>query len=348
MSAPAQYPELPEPADSAYINGPQGGEYRSLANSFEPGCAMFSPDQMRAYVDAAREQDRARAAAPDHWQRQGAEAWHAVCDALIKNWGDGALSEGSEGVMRLVEMLATEAKAYRAAGRPLSRAAAPQPAVGVSDEQIEAIALARYKVVPAHGSMFWSHAVVAGDGVQQLYVGRDVECQNMAAKFTGAFLDGAFVAISATKPEAPASEQQRLMINFDQVGTAGPFPVVDGRVHLPSVTMLDLARMLKPTMDSLAAADVPAVEQEASQREKAHKGPLVGEQVPPSINEVNRTAVVADDAIVDPAYLAAYEAAGRVGQIATPPAKAPAEAPANDGGPILMWHQRIKHEHPDE
>lgn len=59
-------------------------------------------------------------------------------------------------------------------------------------EQMDGIALARYKVVPSNTSMFWSHAVVAGDGEQQLYVGSEVACHNMARKFAGAFLDGAF------------------------------------------------------------------------------------------------------------------------------------------------------------
>ena len=56
----------------------------------------------------------------------------------------------------------------------------------------DAVAWARYKVVPAHESMFHRFAVVAGDGKQQLYLGREVECENMARKFAGAFLDGAF------------------------------------------------------------------------------------------------------------------------------------------------------------
>ena len=56
----------------------------------------------------------------------------------------------------------------------------------------DAIALARYKVVLAHESMFHRFAVVAGDGNQQLFIGREVECHNMARKFAGAFLDGAF------------------------------------------------------------------------------------------------------------------------------------------------------------
>ncbi|WP_322735627.1 hypothetical protein [Delftia tsuruhatensis] len=77
-------------------------------------------------------------------------------------------------------------------------------------EQMDAMALARYKVVPSHASMLWSHAVVAGHGAQQLYVGREVECQNMARKFAGAFLDGAFafhsMAAAPTAQAAPALE----------------------------------------------------------------------------------------------------------------------------------------------
>ena len=77
-------------------------------------------------------------------------------------------------------------------------------------EQMDAMALDRYKVVPSNASMLWSHAVVAGDGTQQLYVGREVECQNMARKFAGAFLDGAFafhsMAAAPTAQAAPALE----------------------------------------------------------------------------------------------------------------------------------------------
>lgn len=59
-------------------------------------------------------------------------------------------------------------------------------------EQMDALALARYKVVPSDQIMYWRHAVVAGDGNQHLYNGSEVDCQNMARKFAGAFLDGAF------------------------------------------------------------------------------------------------------------------------------------------------------------
>ena len=71
----------------------------------------------------------------------------------------------------------------------------------------DAVALARYKVVPAHESMFHRFAVVAGDGKQQLYLGREVECENMARKFAGAFLDGAFYQANiAPTPPAQAAD----------------------------------------------------------------------------------------------------------------------------------------------
>lgn len=51
-----EYPALPEPSSTAYIQGHSGGEYRTLSDSYEPDCAMFSPQQMHAYIDADRAQ----------------------------------------------------------------------------------------------------------------------------------------------------------------------------------------------------------------------------------------------------------------------------------------------------
>lgn len=88
----------------------------------------------------------------------------------------------------------------------------PAPATqqaGEMPESIEQLAVARYKVAPAHESMFHRWAVVAGDGEQQLYLGREVECENMARKFAGAFLDGAFAfhsMLAAAPPAQPAPQ----------------------------------------------------------------------------------------------------------------------------------------------
>ena len=70
-------------------------------------------------------------------------------------------------------------------------------------ETIEQMAADRYKVVPSHESMFHRWAVVAGNGTQQLYIGRESECQSMARKFAGAFLDGAFAAMQNAAPPHP-------------------------------------------------------------------------------------------------------------------------------------------------
>ena len=95
------------------------------------------------------------------------------------------------------------------AAEELQRLAAQLEAVGAGgvDGDVDAVALARYKVAPAHESMFHRFAVVAGDGKQQLYLGRKNECQNMARKFAGAFLDGAFYYQSNIAPTPPAQAQ---------------------------------------------------------------------------------------------------------------------------------------------
>ena len=77
---------------------------------------------------------------------------------------------------------------------PLRKHASQQAVQAAVPEAIEQMAADRYKVVPSHESMFHRWAVVAGKGTQPLYIGREGECQNMARKFMGAFLDGAFVA----------------------------------------------------------------------------------------------------------------------------------------------------------
>lgn len=97
--------------------------------------------------------------------------------------------------------------------------AAPSAGAVAGPDDINAIALTRYKVVHSHDSMFHRFAVVAGDGKQQLYLGREVECENMARKFAGAFLDGAFYQANITPPtqaagSVPAVEREQERIAF--------------------------------------------------------------------------------------------------------------------------------------
>ena len=95
------------------------------------------------------------------------------------------------------------------ATQPALQQAAQEPTA--ISEAIERMAADRYNVVPSHESMFHRWSVVAGTGTQQLYLGREVECQNMARKFAGAFLDGAFVAMQQAAPQpSPAAQGDAL------------------------------------------------------------------------------------------------------------------------------------------
>ena len=163
------------------------------------------------------EQQAAPKAAPDHPPMP--ENWGVVVSVNSENilcigqdylHGKRELSEAEE--LAIVGM-AQHLLAFVGYGLPPSifdpdDDAAPQQEAQeptAISEAIERMAADRYKVVPSHESMFHRWAVVAGTGTQQLYLGREVECQNMARKFAGAFLDGAFVAMQRTAPQpAPA------------------------------------------------------------------------------------------------------------------------------------------------
>ena len=120
--------------------------------------------------------------------------------AEYKSWANG-------GLLRNDGYTAEQMRAY-ADDTHAMRAGEQEPVFDYPHEQMDALALARYKVVPSDQSMYWRHAVVAGDGQQHLYNGSEVNCQNMARKFAGAFLDGAFAFHSRyTSPVATQGEQ---------------------------------------------------------------------------------------------------------------------------------------------
>ena len=142
----------------------------------------------------------------------------------------------------------------------LSRAPADSgvaPAGGLDDD-VDAIALARYKVVPAHESMFHRFAVVAGDGKQQLYLGREVECENMARKFAGAFLDGAFYQSNiATTPPAQAYSVLEDAARLDWLALAGPVSICvvidrphDGEVEVSTDDVTGYGKTLREALDA--------------------------------------------------------------------------------------------------
>lgn len=135
------------------------------------------------------------------------DSLHADAAYLI-----GRLREGSMPYARVIEIIRERIDAAKAAIR--ARAAhgqapadaAPSAGAVAGPDDIDAIALTRYKVVHSHDSMFHRFAVVAGDGKQQLYLGRETECQNMTRKFAGAFLDGAFYQSQIAAAPTPAAQ----------------------------------------------------------------------------------------------------------------------------------------------
>ncbi len=63
-------------------------------------------------------------------------------------------------------------------------------------EEMDSVAKDRYRVTPSSGATFLSYAVNAGDGDQEIYRGRKSDCEAVARRLSGAFLDGGFVAHS--------------------------------------------------------------------------------------------------------------------------------------------------------
>ena len=128
---------------------------------------------------------------------------------------------------------------YEEGKRQAARKAEPV-AADYPHEQMDALALAHYKVVPSDQSMFWRHAVVAGDGQRHLYNGSEVDCQNMARKFAGAFLDGAFAFHSRfTAPQAQPADaldaaRWRALLACGRIRLFGTAGVNGSGVHDPS------------------------------------------------------------------------------------------------------------------
>jgi hypothetical protein len=182
----AVYAELPQP------------------DSWHHFTAQFWENKLRDFADrthALRMQAAHKAAqgeqntVPASWLEQAyREGWAACRDAETiggeaEDWAFGNSTANS----RMID-------AQQAAPKQEAQEPTEIP------EEIERMAADRYKVVPSHESMFHRWAVVAGSGTQQLYLGREVECQNMARKFAGAFLDGAFFAMQQPAPQQEAQD----------------------------------------------------------------------------------------------------------------------------------------------
>lgn len=86
------------------------------------------------------------------------------------------------------------------------RQAASVPTNEYPHDEMDAIALSRFKVEQTDSNI-WGWCVRAGDGTQELYKGRKSDCEAVARRLIGAFLDGAMLAhdMLATAPQQQAA-----------------------------------------------------------------------------------------------------------------------------------------------
>lgn len=75
-------------------------------------------------------------------------------------------------------------------------------------EAMDALALSRYRVVGSGPGTLHRYAVRAGDGEQELYRGSESDCQNVARKLAGAFLDGGLAFQAMLAAPIAQTEQQ--------------------------------------------------------------------------------------------------------------------------------------------
>ena len=94
--------------------------------------------------------------------------------------------------------------------------AAPNPPA-FDHDAMDVFAANRFHVKPCDKRLFgWQ--VTAGDGEQTLYVGRKPDCENVARKLAGAFLDGAFYYSGlANAPQPPALSDERILHHLDAI-----------------------------------------------------------------------------------------------------------------------------------
>lgn len=81
--------------------------------------------------------------------------------------------------------------------------AAPVAGNNFPHEEMDVIALNRYRTEPTDSNI-WGWCVRAGDGERELYKGRKSDCDAVARKLIGAFLDGAWLVNEKLNAAPPA------------------------------------------------------------------------------------------------------------------------------------------------
>lgn len=120
-----------------------------------------------------------------------------------------ALSQQSEptDTYTAVDMATAAAQGFRDGQAAVEQAAA-QDEREYPHEAMDKLAIERYRVGAAGVGTLHRYAVRAGDGEQELYRGSESDCQNVARKLAGAFLDGGMALWNMIATRPAQTEQQ--------------------------------------------------------------------------------------------------------------------------------------------
>lgn len=105
--------------------------------------------------------------------------------------------------------------------RLIQRQAAGVPDDEFPHDEMDAIALRRFKVEQTDSNI-WGWCVRAGDGTQELYKGRKSDCEAVARRLVGAFLDGAMLVhdmlAAVPQPQQPKKIEVEIRHGCSQHG----------------------------------------------------------------------------------------------------------------------------------
>lgn len=108
---PIQLPKMPEMCSTVYVQGPQGGEYRTAAISHEPHCAQYSYEQMQEFArEAVRTNRRAEQPQPAPMQVDSREALPFTIDGGVLTFKDGGCRPAEETEIAMWDALASRAE----------------------------------------------------------------------------------------------------------------------------------------------------------------------------------------------------------------------------------------------
>lgn len=177
-----------------------------VAMGAELGAAKAENEKLRGLLTTAWRLRPDQHYHEDHLQAEQ-KAWE-VETAEVLNAAD-ALPQQAEptDAFTAVDMATAAAQGFRDGQAAVEQAPA-QDEREYPHEAMDKLAIERYRVGAAGVGTLHRYAVRAGDGEQELYRGSESDCQNVARKLAGAFLDGGMALWNMIATRPAQTEQQ--------------------------------------------------------------------------------------------------------------------------------------------